>query len=150
LDLVLITGPDRLARNYVHQAIVLEELERRGCRVEFLDWPMSHDPHDQLVLQIQGAVAEYERTLIADRMRRRRLAKLQGGKLLPWTRPHYGYRLNPEGPCDPDRMRIEEAEAGVVRQILPPLVWRRRINPVNSDSLGGGPGPCNLAGSAHN
>ena len=65
-DLVLITAPDRLARKYVHQMLLLEELERAGCRVEFVDRPMSQDPHDQLLLQIRGAVAEYERTLIAD------------------------------------------------------------------------------------
>lgn len=71
-DLVLITAPDRLARKYVHQMLLLEELERAGCRIEFVDRPMSQDPHDQLLLQIRGAVAEYERTLIADRMRRGR------------------------------------------------------------------------------
>jgi hypothetical protein len=47
------------------------------------------DPHDQLLLQIRGAVAEYERTLIADRMRRCRLTKFRAGKLLLWTRPPY-------------------------------------------------------------
>jgi DNA invertase Pin-like site-specific DNA recombinase len=91
-DLVLITAPDRLARNYVHQVLLLEELQGRGCRVEFLDRPMSQDPHDQLLLQIRGAVAEYERTLITERMRRGRLAKLRAGALLLWTRPPYGYR----------------------------------------------------------
>jgi site-specific DNA recombinase len=61
LDLVLVTAPDRLARNYVHQVLLIDELAGRGCRVEFLDQPMSSDPHDQLLLQIRGAVAEYER-----------------------------------------------------------------------------------------
>ena len=79
LDLVLVTAPDRLARNYVHQVLLIDELARRGCRVEFLDRPMSSDPHDQLLLQIRGAVAEYERTLIAERMRRGRQAKLRAG-----------------------------------------------------------------------
>lgn len=96
-DRVLLTTPDRLARNYVHQIVLLEELERFGCVVEFLDRPMNQDPHDQLLLQIRGAVAEYERTLIAERMRRGRLRKLQAGTLLPWTHPPYGYRLHPPG-----------------------------------------------------
>jgi DNA invertase Pin-like site-specific DNA recombinase len=74
LDVVLVTAPDRLARNYVHQVLLLDELGRHGCQVEFLDHPMSQDPHDQLLLQIRGAVAEYERTLIAERMRRGRQA----------------------------------------------------------------------------
>ena len=71
---VLITAPDRLARSYVHQVLLLDELAQRGCQVEFLDRPMSQAPHAQLVLQSRGAVAEYERTLITDRRRRGRQA----------------------------------------------------------------------------
>jgi site-specific DNA recombinase len=63
-DQVLITTPDRLARKYIYQMLLIEELEKSGCQVEFLERPMSQDPHDQLVLQIRGAVAEYERNLI--------------------------------------------------------------------------------------
>ena len=96
VDRVLITDTDRLARNYVHQMVLLEELERWGCQVLFLDRPMSQDPHDHLLLQIRGAVAEYERTLIAERMRRGRQMKLRAGSLLPWTRPPYGYRVDPD------------------------------------------------------
>src|ERR687884_573466 len=51
LDRVLITAPDRLARQYVHQVLLLEELATAGCQVEFLDRPMTRDPHDQLLLQ---------------------------------------------------------------------------------------------------
>lgn len=63
-DLVVITAPDRLARKYVHQLLLIEEFEKGGCQVEFVDRPMSQDPHDQLLLQIRGVVAEYERNLI--------------------------------------------------------------------------------------
>jgi site-specific DNA recombinase len=63
LDRVLITAPDRLARKYIHQMLLIEELEKGGCLVEFVERPMSQDPHDQLLLQIRGAVAEYERNL---------------------------------------------------------------------------------------
>ena len=118
LDVVLVAAPDRLARNYVHQVLLLEELARHGCRVEFLDRPMSTDPHDQLLLQIRGAVAEYERTLIAERMRRGRLAKLRAGVLLPWTRPPFGYRLGPERPRDPAAVRVEPSEAALVVQMF--------------------------------
>ncbi len=54
LDVVVVAAPDRLARNYVHQVLLIDELAGRGCRVEFLDRPMSEDPHDQLLLQIAG------------------------------------------------------------------------------------------------
>ncbi|WP_424140390.1 recombinase family protein [Roseomonas chloroacetimidivorans] len=118
LDLVLITAPDRLARNYVHQVLLLEELQGHGCEVRFLDRPMSQDPHDQLLLQIRGAVAEYERTLITERMRRGRQRKLEAGVMLPWTRPPFGYRVDPDHPRDPAGIRIEEAEAAIVREMF--------------------------------
>src|SRR5881392_928264 len=114
LDAVVVAAPDRLARNYVHQVLLIDELAGHGCRVEFLDRPMSDDPHDQLLLQIRGAVAEYERTLIAERMRRGRLAKLRAGVLLPWTRPPYGYRVSPDRPRDPKGVTTTAASAGSV------------------------------------
>jgi len=117
-ELLLITAPDRLARNLAHQALLIEELRRLGCRVEFLERPMSDDPHDQLLLQIRGAVAEYERTLIAERMRRGRQAKLRNGLLLPWTVPLYGYTLDPAAPRDPQRVQINPAQAAVVQQVF--------------------------------
>lgn len=117
IEVVLITAPDRLARNYVHQMILLEEIEQAGCQIEFLERPMSQDPHDKLLLQIRSAVAEYERELITDRMRRGRQAKYRAGLLLPWTRPPYGYRLGVENPRNPEEVRIEASEAAVVREI---------------------------------
>ena len=118
LDVVLVTAPDRLARNYVHQVLLIDELAARGCQVEFLDRPMSADPHDQLLLQIRGAVAEYERTLIAERMRRGRQAKLRAGTLLPWTTAPFGYRLDPERPRRADAVRTEPGEAALVAQLF--------------------------------
>jgi site-specific DNA recombinase len=118
VDHILLTSPDRLARNYVHQMVLLEELERFGCQVQFLDRPMTGDPHDHLLLQIRGAVAEYERTLITERMRRGRQAKYRAGVLLPWTRRPFGYSVDPDRPRDPSGVRINEAEAAVIRQIF--------------------------------
>jgi site-specific DNA recombinase len=118
LDVVVVAAPDRLARNYVHQVLLLEELAARGCQVEFLDRPMSADPHDQLLLQIRGAVAEYERTLITERMRRGRQARLRAGTLLPWTTPPFGYRLDPDRPRQASAVRVDPAEAALVAQLF--------------------------------
>jgi site-specific DNA recombinase len=115
---VLVTDPDRLARNYVQLMVLLEELERSGCRVDFLDRPIGRDPQDQLLLQIRGAVAEYERTLITERMRRGRQMKLRAGCLLPWTRVPYGYRSDPDRPRDPAGVTVEPAEAALVRELF--------------------------------
>src|SRR5437764_12257209 len=94
------------------------ELEQGGCQVEFIDRPMSQDPHDQLLLQIRGAVAEYERSLIAERMRRGRRQKYQAGGLLPWTRPPYGFRVDLARPRDPAGARLERTEVAVVADLL--------------------------------
>jgi site-specific DNA recombinase len=118
IDQILLTAPDRLARNYVHQMVLLEEFENYGCRVTFLDRPMSQDPHDQLLLQIRGAVAEYERTLIADRMRRGRQSKYRAGILLPWTQIPYGYQVQPDHPRDPSGVQIQEEQAAIIREIF--------------------------------
>ena len=117
-DRVYVTDPDRLARNFVHQILLIEEFHKHGCQVEFLDRPMSTDPHDQLLLQIRGAVAEYERSLIAERTRRGRQHKFRTGQMLPWTRPPYGYRLDPDKPRDPSGVRLEPAEAAVVAEMF--------------------------------
>src|SRR5687767_3673485 len=98
--------------------LLVDELSQRGCRVEFVERPMSDDPHDQLLLQIRSAVAEYERTLIAERMRRGRQAKLRDGQLLPWTRAPYGSLLDPERPRDPSRVRIDPVQAAVVAHMF--------------------------------
>jgi site-specific DNA recombinase len=118
IDCIVITAPDRLARNYVHQMLLLEEWEKYGCTVEFLDRPNSQDPHDQLVLQIRGALAEYECTLIADRMRRGRQAKYRAGALLPWTKPVYGYQVDPDHSRDPTKVMVNEPETCVVREMF--------------------------------
>lgn len=117
--LVLVTAPDRLARKYVHQVLLVEEFHQRGCQVHFLERPMkADDPHDQLLLQIRGAVAEYERNLIAERMRRGRQAKLRAGTLLPWTTPPYGYLVNPERPRDPSGVQLDPVKAEIIKQIF--------------------------------
>jgi site-specific DNA recombinase len=118
LEVVVVLSPDRLARNYVHQMVLIEEFEKNACKVEFVERPMSSEPNDQLLLQIRGAVAEYERTLLSERMRRGRLAKYKAGLLLPWTHTPYGYRVDPDRPRDPGGVRPDEPKAVVVAEIF--------------------------------
>jgi site-specific DNA recombinase len=79
---------------------------------------MSEDLKDQLLLQIRGAVSEYERSLIAERMRRGRQHTYRAGVLLPWTRPPYGYRLDPDHPRDPAGVRVEATEGTIVSELF--------------------------------
>jgi len=68
LDVVLVFAPDRLARNDVHQQVVLEELAARGVRVHFVERPIGEKAEDKLLVQRQGVIAEYERAKIIERI----------------------------------------------------------------------------------
>ena len=60
VDIVYVHAPDRLARSYAHQAILVEEFARAGTEVVFLNRPIGQSPEDNLLLQLQGMFAEYE------------------------------------------------------------------------------------------
>src|SRR4051812_8130161 len=72
IDRLYVLAPDRLARRHAHQALLMEELRRAGVEVAFLNRPIGAGPEDDLLLQIQGVIAEYERAQILERSRRGR------------------------------------------------------------------------------
>jgi site-specific DNA recombinase len=78
-----------------------------------------------LLLQMRGAVAEYERRRITERLRRGKLAKLRAGQLLPWTRGHDGYQVDPARPRAPVGVRRDDAETAVVEHIFAAYVEER-------------------------
>jgi site-specific DNA recombinase len=118
LDAVLCLCPDRLARAYAYQVLILEELERFGVPVRFLDGPApGDDPQAKLLVQVQGVIAEYERAKIAERYRRGKLHRARAGEVFFWKVP-YGYRRIAAEPGRPARMEIFEPEAESVRAIF--------------------------------
>jgi site-specific DNA recombinase len=116
IDIVVVFSPDRLARRYAYQVLLMEEFRRAGCEVVFLHRPISDDPNDQLLLQIQGAIAEYERAVLAERFRRGKLQKARDGNIISSKVP-YGYRYEGRSGAIPARLVIDEAEAAMVRQL---------------------------------
>ena len=113
---VVVLSPDRLARRYAYQVLLLEEFRRAGCRVTFLQHPISDDPNDQLLLQIQGAIAEYERAVLSERFRRGKLQKARDGHYQCGRAP-YGYRYVPRDDVVPGHLVIDDAEAELVRML---------------------------------
>ncbi len=110
--------PDRLARNYAYQALILDELARFGVKVRFLDaLAINDDPQAKLLVQMQGVIAEYERTKIMERNRRGKLYHARAGEIVFWKAP-YGYRRLPRSKDAPARFEIYEPEAQVVRRIF--------------------------------
>ncbi|MBI3968724.1 MAG: recombinase family protein, partial [Chloroflexi bacterium] len=121
VEVVAVLSPDRLARKYAYQVLLLEELHRAGCAVVFVHRPISDDPNDQLLLQIQGAIAEYERAVLGERFRRGKLQKARAGLYLSSTAP-YGYRYVPKREGVAGHLVIDESEAEVVRIVYRWLV----------------------------
>jgi site-specific DNA recombinase len=124
VEVLGVLAPDRLARKYAYQVLLLEELRRAGCAVAFLGRAISDDPGDQLLLQIQGAVAEYERALLGERFRRGKLQKARAGQFIGVHAP-YGYRRLPRRDGVAGRLAVDEAEAEVVRMLYGWLVEER-------------------------
>ena len=125
IDLVLINSPDRLARNFVHQQVIVEELTKREVEVRFIERPIGERPEDRLLLQMQGVIAEYERAKIIERMRRGMRHKVRTGQTLPFSKPPYGYAIvrsleNPRGV-----LVVDEVEAEHVRSMFR---WVREEN----------------------
>lgn len=117
---LLCLSPDRLARNLGAQQVVLDELRAAAVTVVFLDQPSLGDsPQAQLMLNIQGAFAEYERVLISERMRRGRLYHLRHGQTAPYPAP-YGYHYQPAQGPQAACWLPEPIEAAIVEQAF---VW---------------------------
>ena len=117
-EAVIILSPDRLARSYPHQWVLLEELKKVGCRVIFLANPFGDSPHGQMLAQMQGMIAEYERSQITERTRRGRLPKARKAEFMPWAYRIYGYRYTPKQAEMPPRVEIHPEQADVVREIF--------------------------------
>ena len=116
-EAVLVASPDRLARHYAYQVLVMEELQRTGCEVVFLNHAFGETPEERMLLQIQGVFAEYERALIKERSRRGRLFAAKQGRV-NWSHAPYGYRLIYKTESAPQKLVVDETEAEVVRQIF--------------------------------
>lgn len=122
IDAVVISSPDRLARNYAHQWLLIEEFEKSNVQVIFLQNPFGDTPQGKLLVQMQGMIAEYERAAIAERTRRGRLEKARRGEFIPWAYHCYGYKYLAKRAGLPPQVVIAEAEADVVRKIFRWLV----------------------------
>jgi site-specific DNA recombinase len=119
IDQVYVHCPDRLARNYAHQVLLLEEFLRAGVEVVFLNREVGQTPEDQLLLQVQGMIAEYERAKILERSRRGKRHGAQVGKVSVLGGAPYGYRYvtKQEGAGEAS-FEIVWEEARVVRQVF--------------------------------
>ncbi|MGH9227022.1 MAG: recombinase family protein, partial [Acidimicrobiales bacterium] len=117
VEAVWCLSPDRLARAYAYQVLILDELARHQVPVRFTDAPPLDDPQARLLVQVQGVIAEYEKAKFAERERRGKMFRARAGEVLSRKVP-YGYRRVPRSADAPAHVIVHEAEAAVVRRIF--------------------------------
>ncbi|MGH9304756.1 MAG: recombinase family protein, partial [Acidimicrobiales bacterium] len=118
IDVVLCYSPDRLARRYAYQALLMDEFARCGTEVRFANGPKSETPEDELLIQFQGMIAEYERAQIVERTRRGKAHRARAGTVNVLSGAPYGYRYLRRSDTADARYEVVEEEAVVVREVF--------------------------------
>ncbi len=116
---VLVNDVDRLARDVAHLGIIKRDLERHAAHLVFRKLPSESSPTRNLMVNILGSFAEFERELIADRTRRGKRHKVEVRKEFLGCIAAYGFRYRPaDRSADKDGvLEINPEEASVVRQM---------------------------------
>jgi site-specific DNA recombinase len=118
IQAVLALSPDRLSRKYAYQVLLTEELARHGVDMVFIKAPHSGTPEDQLLLQFQGMIAEYERAQILERSRRGKRHRAKQGEVSVLSGAPYGYRYVRKTEETAAYYEVIEDEAEVVRKVF--------------------------------
>ncbi len=116
---LFVHSPDRLARKYAYQVLVVDELQRLGIEIEFLNRAIGVSPEEDLLLQMQGMFAEYERAKIMERSRRGKRHGATRGSVNVLSAAPFGYRYilrNEAGGVA--AYEINEEQALIVRQVF--------------------------------
>jgi site-specific DNA recombinase len=118
VEVVVCYAPDRLARRYAYQVLLVEEFARAGTEVQFIKGPKGESAEDNLLLQFQGMIAEYEKAQIAERTRRGKLYRARAGSVSVLSRAPYGYRYLARGETAEARYEVVEEQAAVIQAIF--------------------------------
>lgn len=119
VERLYVHAPDRLARRYAYQVLLVDEFRRVGVEIVFLNRALGGSAEDDLLLQVQGVIAEYERARILERCRRGRRHSALSGAVSALAHAPYGYRyIGRHAAGDAARIEIVEDEARAVRQVF--------------------------------
>jgi site-specific DNA recombinase len=114
---VLALSPDRLSRRQFDQMVLMEEFKKHNIKIFFTNQQFEDTPAGNFMLQVQGAMSEYERANIRDRMRRGQRHAVKKGQVIAGNTP-FGYTLIRKTETSIARWEVNEAEAEIVRLIF--------------------------------
>src|SRR5258706_5928906 len=129
IQAVLIYAPDRLSRRYAHQILLIEEFARAGVETLFVRAPRGSTPEDELLVQFQGMIAEYERAQILERSRRGQRHRARQREVSVLSGAPFGYRSIRKTDHSAAYYQINEEQARVVR-------WMFELYSVQGLSIG--------------
>ena len=118
VDVVLCYSPDRLARKFAYQALLIEEFARAGVRVEFVKGPRGDSPEDQLMVQFQGMFAEYEKAQLMERYRRGKTHRARCGSVNVLGGAPFGYRYINKTADSGASYEIVDHEAAIAAELF--------------------------------
>src|SRR4051794_38269282 len=118
VDVLLVYSPDRLARKYAYQALLIEEFAKAGTTVMFVKGPRSDSPEDALLVQFQGMIAEYERAQILERTRRGKAHRAKSGTINVLSGAPFGYRYVRKSEHAEARYETVAHEAAIVAELF--------------------------------
>ncbi len=117
IQVVLAYSPDRLSRKYAYQILLIEELAKHGVETVFVNAPQGTSAEDQLLVQFQGMIAEYERAQILERSRRGKRHRAKSGEVSVLSGAPYGYRYVRKTEESPAFYQVIDAESHVVKRV---------------------------------
>ena len=117
IQAVLAYAPDRLSRKYAYQVLLIEEFARHGVETLFVKAPQGTSAEDQLLVQFQGMIAEYERAQILERSRRGKRHRARSGEVSVLSGAPYGYRYIRKTDEAPASYLVIDVEAHVVQRV---------------------------------
>ena len=118
LDILYVHSPDRLARRYAYQVLLLDEFANHDLQVHFIHGPTGQTPEDELLVQVQGMIAEYERAKIIERHRRGKIHQAKQGLVNVLSSAPYGFLYVPKTSDEPARYEVLLHEAAIVRKLF--------------------------------
>ena len=113
---ILAYDPDRLARRYSYQELVMDELREAGIEVLFVTTPVPRNGEEKILQGVKGLFAEYERAKIAERFRLGKLRVVKEGHVISGAPFGYTYVLRRDK--EHGYYKINESEARIVKKIF--------------------------------
>jgi site-specific DNA recombinase len=117
IQALLAYSPDRLSRKYAYQILLIEELARHGVETIFVNAPQGTTAEDQLLVQFQGMIAEYERAQILERSRRGKRHRARSGEVSVMSCAPYGYLYIRKTEDAPASYAVIDLEARIVQRV---------------------------------